>query len=83
MSYNDTKVTKFSTYIHIITYILSLQKLKNNGNIHTYRKAKDHVVVLAVPESCPVSAFAVVPFMKLTLRNFYLEIQFVPKLDQV
>ena len=33
-------------------WILSFQELKNNENIYTYRKARDHVVILAVPESC-------------------------------
>ena len=48
--YNYTKVPKFSTYSYHYG-IMSFQELKNNGNICTYHKAKDHVVVLTVPES--------------------------------
>ena len=67
--YNDTKVAKFSTYPYHHC-ILSFQKHKNNGNIYTYRKARDHVVVLVVFESLLIWAFAFVRLLKLTYHDF-------------
>ena len=65
-----TMIQKWLSLVHIYPSSLLFQKLKNNGNIYTYCKARDHVVVLAMPESCHVLASAFVPLLKLTLDDF-------------
>ena len=80
-----TMIQKWLSLVHIYPYhhcILSFQKIKNNGKIYTYCKARDDVVVLVVPESCHVSASTFVPLMKLMLGDFLLALQSIPKLDQ-